>query len=129
VGDSLEGELVKTTTGKWDIRLLPGSERPLKPKKDLAGDTISCPAMLQLEANDSASPLHRMVYATINEAAERGLFSDEGLQTNMDRIEAERLEALRMREEFVKWHNGKRARDDMVFQGTSFEMSRDYVQQ
>ncbi|CAN5417823.1 hypothetical protein BH10PAT3_BH10PAT3_0490 [soil metagenome] len=87
IGDELQGSFARLPSGEWDIKIKPGSERPAKPKEGLAGATISCPALLQLEADDAASPLHRMVYATINEASERGFFSDEGLADNLQRIE------------------------------------------
>lgn len=85
---------MKQSDGSWGITMQSGYERPAKPKNGLAGDTINCPALLQIEAGDSASPLHRLVYATINEAYDRGFFSDNSLERNMDRVEFER-EALR----------------------------------
>lgn len=86
----VEASPIKGKNGEWRIQFAEGHQRPPKPKDGLAGPTLGCPALMQLEAGDPASPLHRIVYATINEAHARGLFSDTEVKNGADVINEQR---------------------------------------
>lgn len=86
-GTHLQGMPVKRESGEWKIVYDEGYERPAKPKTNLAGPTIGCPALLKLEADKPGSPLHRLIYATLNEAAARGVFEDDEIEIAVMNLE------------------------------------------
>ena len=88
IGLNLEADIMHSEEKGWVIKYKPGNRLPSKPKTGLAGPTLACPALMQVEGDDAASPLHRFVYATINAAYDRGMLDDMSIGRAVESIQS-----------------------------------------